>query len=184
MDPGLALHAASSFVPSFLLKNTTTILGRSSKCDFVVTHDSVSRRHAELAVVKQSLQVEDLNSKNGVFVDGDRVQAAVIGIGQIIRFGNVAFLLTIANELSDQPESGRDTNVHTSLVHDLARSKLSKAQYRVLLLLLEGLREKQVARRLNVSPTTVHNHVQAIYGILQVHSRPELLALFLKQGAS
>ena len=38
---------------------------------------------------------------------------------------------------------------------------------------------------LNLSLPTVHNHIQAIYGILKVHSRPELVGLwdfFRKNG--
>jgi DNA-binding CsgD family transcriptional regulator len=59
--------------------------------------------------------------------------------------------------------------------------KLSGAQRRVLLLLLDGLSEKDAAERLTISPHTVHNHVRDIYSILNVHTRAELLALLLKR---
>lgn len=50
----------------------------------------------------------------------------------------------------------------------------------VLEALCEGLSEKQVARRLNLSPHTVHGYVKSIYRELGVNSRAELLVAVLK----
>lgn len=47
-----------------------------------------------------------------------------------------------------------------------------------LLLLLEGLSEKQIARRLHLSPHTVHDYIKAIYRHFDVNNRPELFRRF------
>ena len=47
--------------------------------------------------------------------------------------------------------------------------------------LLEGDSEKRVARRMGLSPLTVHEYVKAIYTHFGVSSRAELLALFLRR---
>ena len=59
---------------------------------------------------------------------------------------------------------------------------LSRAQLRVLGLLMEGLTEKEVAARLHVSPHTVHTHLKKIYQIVGVHSRGELMSFVLNSS--
>jgi DNA-binding NarL/FixJ family response regulator len=46
--------------------------------------------------------------------------------------------------------------------------------------LLHGYSEKQIARKLGLSPHTVHVYVKAIYRGFQVNSRGELLARFVQ----
>ena len=108
--------------------------------------------------------------------------------GQRLRFGSVPFLLAKAavdvNEPNSEMETPRCHHAVTSFPMDPAVAALSEAQYRVFTLVIEGLAQKQIARRLKLSTSTVHNHIQAIYRILKVHSRSELLARFLRNGDS
>lgn len=57
---------------------------------------------------------------------------------------------------------------------------LSPQLKRVLDELLAGASEKQAARRLNLSPHTIHGYVKALYKRFEVSSRPELLSKLLK----
>ena len=185
MKANLALRAESSRVPTLLINMATGtfILGRSSKCDLVVKDDTVSRRHAEITVTQNAFDVRDLESRNGIFIDNDRVLTGSIRIGQQVKFGSVAFLLTLAEEGHDEPNSDVETaSCSMPSANDMAAIYMSKAQRRVLVLLLQGRAEKQVAAQLKISPTTVHNHIQAIYRAFEVHSRPELLARFLMKN--
>lgn len=53
-----------------------TIVGRDISCDFVVEGDPlVSRRHACFSIAGGVPSVEDLGSRNGVYVDGERIEA-------------------------------------------------------------------------------------------------------------
>jgi DNA-binding CsgD family transcriptional regulator len=184
MNANLALQSNSAFFPatSFFLSSGTFILGRSSKCDLVVKHDTVSRRHAEIAVKQDAISVRDLGSRNGIIIANKRVLTETVRPGQSVKFGSVAFMLALAEEANDESDSEETAeNAKPDLPLDLTRYLSSKAQRRVLELLLEGLAEKKVAARLNLSSTTVHNHIQAIYRILKVHSRPELLAQLFRK---
>jgi DNA-binding CsgD family transcriptional regulator len=180
MKSQLLLKPENARMPTFSLVNGSFVLGRSSKCDLIVRHESVSRQHAGIAVTRTTVRIHDLGSRNGTFIDNDRVETAVLKLRQVVRFGSVTFLLADAGLLD-----GSDSEVETakcellSASPEMAAANLSKAQNRVLVLLLQGLPEKQVARQLKISRTTVHNHVQAIYQVFKVHSRPELLARLL-----
>lgn len=48
----------------------TYLVGRSQEADVMLKHPSVSRRHAQIMVDEEGVQVEDLGSTNGTRVDG------------------------------------------------------------------------------------------------------------------
>jgi len=62
-------------------------IGRERGCDVEVPHSQVSRRHAQISLVNGEWTVRDLQSSNGLFVDGRRVESAPIGNGVDIRLG-------------------------------------------------------------------------------------------------
>jgi len=57
-----------------------------------------------------------------------------------------------------------------------AASSLTRRELEVLRLMTEGLNTAGAAGRLHVSPATIRNHVQNIFGKLGVHSRLEAVA--------
>jgi pSer/pThr/pTyr-binding forkhead associated (FHA) protein len=73
------------------LDHLPIILGRSEVADISLPFSSISREHARLTVQGGSLVIEDLGSSNGVTVNGDKVQRAVITIGDHVALGVVEF---------------------------------------------------------------------------------------------
>jgi hypothetical protein len=68
-----------------------TIIGRSEKCDIVVSSSHVSRRHARIFLTPEGRWfVEDLGSSNGTFVNGERVESHPISLADIIEIGPVS----------------------------------------------------------------------------------------------
>jgi hypothetical protein len=64
------------------------VLGRSTGCDVVLAaDDSVSRRHAEVAVRGGECLVRDLGSCNGTLLNGRPVQRARLRRGDVLVFG-------------------------------------------------------------------------------------------------
>jgi pSer/pThr/pTyr-binding forkhead associated (FHA) protein len=68
-----------------------TVVGRSNDCDIVILLAHLSRRHAEFKVQDDTLEVVDLNSSNGTFVNGKPVTHAAVNHGDEIRFDTLAF---------------------------------------------------------------------------------------------
>jgi DNA-binding winged helix-turn-helix (wHTH) protein len=55
----------------------TSVIGRDRGCAVQIDADSVSRHHARLNVTGREVSLEDLGSKNGTWVEGERIQGAV-----------------------------------------------------------------------------------------------------------
>lgn len=66
----------------------------------------------------------------------------------------------------------------------VASAPLTPAERSVLLALLGGETEKQIAESMNKSRNTIHIHVKSIYHKFGVRNRPALTALWLGQGGS
>lgn len=60
--------------------------------------------------------------------------------------------------------------------------RLSRRQNEILQLLTQGLENKQIARQLGVSETTVKSHLRVIYAQLEASSRAEAVAVALRLG--
>ena len=73
-------------VASFVV-GPTHVIGRDASCDTVLEGTEVSRRHADLRVDGPLLTIHDLESCNGVFVNGARVATASLRPGDVVRCG-------------------------------------------------------------------------------------------------
>ncbi len=77
---------------SFELRpGTTMVVGRAVNSDCPVVDATVSRRHAELTVADNGVQVKDVGSSNGTFVNGVKVDSYFVVAGDTVTFGKVAF---------------------------------------------------------------------------------------------
>ena len=69
------------------------VIGRDiDQCEAVLSHPTVSRRHARLVIAANTLQIEDLGSTNGTSVDGAVVNAGTLRplqAGARLRIGDI-----------------------------------------------------------------------------------------------
>ncbi len=181
------LRCSTAPVFHFVVPARPCLLGRSGRCDFIVDHPSVSRRHAQCRVGEAGLVVTDLGSRNGTFVDSQRIDQERVARGQTLRFGHVSFVVAVEEVHEADSEEDTDTGTGgespTAVGDAQSIDCLSEAQQRVFQLLLSSKKEKNIARTLGLSPHTVHNHVRAIFRLFAVHSRAELLARLLDRAA-
>lgn len=70
-----------------LLEAGTMMCGSHPEADLVLSDSTVSRYHAELALLPEGVRVRDLRSTNGTFVHDSRIELAVVAPGSEIRLG-------------------------------------------------------------------------------------------------
>ena len=85
--------AAASFTFRILPGNIKTV-GRASAADFIVEAPLVSRVHCRLSAGATELEVVDLDSTNGTYVNGQRVERAVMKAGDALGVGRVSFVVS------------------------------------------------------------------------------------------
>src|SRR5688572_13051317 len=115
-----------------------------------------------------------------------------IHVKSALHAGAISFLLkdVSANELAQAIHSayaGRSTispEVTKSLMETgqepIPGNNLTEREHEVLLLMVEGLNNTQIASKLTVSPSTIKSHVSSILTKLGVASRTEAVAIALR----
>ena len=68
-----------------------TRIGRASGCELQIDSSSVSRHHALVVVGPREAIIEDLNSTNGVLVNGRKVTRQTLNDGDVITVGETQF---------------------------------------------------------------------------------------------
>ena len=79
---------------------TIKTIGRAPRADFIVDRALVSRIHCRLTAGHEKLEVQDLSSTNGTFVNDKRVKHAQIASGDRLRVGRIE--LKVEREPNDQ----------------------------------------------------------------------------------
>jgi diguanylate cyclase (GGDEF)-like protein len=69
------------------LDSAEILIGRASECALVLPDPGVSRKHARVLVRDDGLVLEDLDSKNGTFIDGRSVRSESLEIGDVFFIG-------------------------------------------------------------------------------------------------
>lgn len=64
-------------------------MGRAARADFIVDAALVSRVHCRLTAREERVEVEDLASTNGTYVNDRRVNRAQLASGDRLRIGRV-----------------------------------------------------------------------------------------------
>lgn len=63
------------------LKLGRNLIGRASQCDIKLLSPGVSKEHTEVSVFKDQISVTDLNSSNGTYLNGLRIQTGLLRLG-------------------------------------------------------------------------------------------------------
>jgi two-component system cell cycle response regulator len=85
--PALVVVYGGNLGKAYYLQQAEEIIGRDLSADIHLDEDSVSRRHARITVTHKETTVYDLDSTNGVFVNGHRVKHAALKDGDRLHLG-------------------------------------------------------------------------------------------------
>lgn len=139
----------------WLLEDEVSLIGRDEDCQVVVDDRQASRHHARIVRTEQGYMVEDLDSKNGTFLNGQALDRPTlltdgdeIGIALAARlaFVDAGATAPLVFELKRPPQLRVDAaSKQVWVAGRELEPPLSLAQYRLLLLLYE--RAGQVVSR-------------------------------------
>ena len=76
-----------------ILPGNIKTIGRSTGADFVVEAPLVSRIHCRITAGAAELEVVDLDSTNGTFVNGERVERRMLKAGDRLGVGRVELVV-------------------------------------------------------------------------------------------
>jgi DNA-binding CsgD family transcriptional regulator len=175
------------------------LIGRASDCALQLKGGLVSRHHARLRFdAAHGLLVEDLQSRNGVTVNGAKIEgAALVGHGDVIGIGLRSILLfdagmsDRAEHLSTLPPAGGNgapadgqasSDAGDAPTMRVCLSNLSARERAVLELIVRGFTQKEMAQQLFVSVKTVETYRARLAEKLGCQSRAELVTYAIAAG--
>lgn len=91
----LTVHDESN--TSFPLFDDLYTIGRDPSNDIPIPDASISGKHGRLRRTSTGYQIEDTGSRNGTFVNGEKVEKAVLVDGDMLRLGKVQMVYSVAS---------------------------------------------------------------------------------------
>ncbi len=90
------------------LNKDVYVIGRHEDCDIHIDNLGISRTHARLIKEGASYVVEDMNSSNGTFVNGEKTDRKLLADGDQIVIGKYLLIYSMENTGADMGESNSD----------------------------------------------------------------------------
>lgn len=107
MDVILKVTKGSKVGAKIAVKKDEFLIGRSPECHLCAGSTSISRRHCAIRRSGTKVTIQDLGSRNGTVVNGEKITGEVeLQSGDDIVIGSLGFMVTISAGLANekQPE--------------------------------------------------------------------------------
>ena len=93
--PAIVLTTLADGYPIEFIQKQISI-GRDNACDYAIANETVSSRHAQLFFSKNQWWVDDLQSKNGTYLNGEKVNhSMILAKNDELRIGEVCIQVFI-----------------------------------------------------------------------------------------
>jgi pSer/pThr/pTyr-binding forkhead associated (FHA) protein len=107
----LATDEGAEFPFTFrILPGSVKTIGRAARADFILDAPLVSRLHCRITAGAAELEVVDLESTNGTFVNGERIERATLRGGEKIGVGRVELSVVRSIPETATPPDPSDSN--------------------------------------------------------------------------
>ncbi|HYC92379.1 MAG TPA: FHA domain-containing protein [Thermoanaerobaculia bacterium] len=88
------------------LLDAECVIGRAPDCTVSIPDGSISSRHARVTRSAEGFTIEDLQSRNGTFVNGEKVdKPRVLADGDVVRLGKIIMTFNVAQEAVAAPKT-------------------------------------------------------------------------------
>ncbi len=125
--PKLIVISENNYGTEYELRESFMTIGRARGNHIVIADDSISREHAALRISGEKVKVDDMGSTNGILVNGQQKESAVLNPNDVLTVGDIhlqyaapgaAFQLRDAGDtvdLTDQDKSRRKKKLSSSM---------------------------------------------------------------------
>ena len=100
--PYILFQQGPLFGKMVLLQAGSIVLGRSDDADIVINDEGISRKHVKLHYSKGKTTATDLNSTNGTYVNGERIDTRVLSHEDQIQISSSTLLKNIYADKLDE----------------------------------------------------------------------------------
>ncbi len=119
------------------LTHRFTTIGRQKGCEIVLDDTQSSRKHTKISYVNDKYVIEDLESRNGTYLNGNRVEKAELKDGDEIQIGNTYLRFKHVPETDDKGKV-LEPILATKKSREIDISKLSIRGYEIVELIGKG----------------------------------------------
>ena len=112
MDVNLVMLKRDGSQKMFPLPSSVTVIGRRRSCDLRIPLMSVSKKHCQVHQDSGKLKVRDLGSRNGIQINGQRVEEAEVKAGDWLQVGPLKFVFQVDGTPQNvqTPSSGKEAS--------------------------------------------------------------------------
>lgn len=96
-----------------------TLMGRGTNCQITLPDALCSRVHARLVACEDGWLLRDAHSRNGTYVNGQKIDEVVLAPGNVVRLGSSE----LEFQLSDEPPTagaGDESSLNQTIVQDIS----------------------------------------------------------------
>lgn len=92
----ISMGKSDSDLSESLARRESVVIGRGQECDVVIKDVKASRRHCKLSRLEEGgFVLEDLDSRNGTFVDGIQIEKPIqLKPKQTFKIGDTVFYIS------------------------------------------------------------------------------------------
>ena len=105
--PRLVLRVPGENPRHLRLESKPLRLGRSPDCEVVIEHEGISRMHAVLRMASGRIEIEDLGSRNGTYVNDESAGRRALQAGDVVRLGQDVELELAQEAAEAAPDAGQ-----------------------------------------------------------------------------
>jgi pSer/pThr/pTyr-binding forkhead associated (FHA) protein len=88
--------------PTIRLAKTLTLVGRQEQCDVRINSSRISRCHCCLVLEGGNLSVRDLNSTNGIRVNGQPVESSPLRHGDLLMISHLSYRVSLDDSAAER----------------------------------------------------------------------------------
>jgi hypothetical protein len=171
MEIGLRHNASGKYYP---LARTRVRIGSDPNCDIVLEQDSIAPEHAEIRVTNLGIEIDDLESSSGTFVNDHKIDFHFLSNKDVLQLGEQSYLLEFHQE--KRGRSGRcercGVELDERVTRHISRSILTSGSGGRLL--CDRCEEKETSKKDGSSTTSIFKKLQHLHSATRKFTKSKL----------